>query len=272
MTNITKRIEELKDPVIRTGDTGEPVRQLQQALVSLGYSIDIDGVYGSGTTAAVIDFQKTHQLVIDGVCGPKTISTLLNGAGHSKFLSEADLKVAAAELSCDVGAIKAAHLVESAGKGFFDDGRPKILYERHIMRRRLIEYKIDPVPYIAKFPNLVNTERGGYLGGVKEYDRLAQAQTIHKRAAMESCSWGAYQIMGYYYKLFGYANVEEMVADVYISEAKQLELFVKFIKADPRLLKAIQNKDWVTFATAYNGTANVDAYSSKLTNAYRLSV
>lgn len=271
MVNTTSSIEQLKDSVIKLGDSGDQVKQVQTALKALGYYVDADGVYGNITANAVAIFQKNNGLVIDGVCGPKTLSIIFKNKVTEKFLSEADLENAASQLNCSVCAVKATHTVESAGKGFFDDGRPKILYERHVMRRRLIEYKIDPTPYIQKFPNLVNITRGGYLGGVKEYDRLTQAQNIHKRAAMESCSWGAYQIMGYYYKLFGYSNVEEMVSDLNLNEAKHLELFVKFIKADARLLKAIQNNDWVTFATVYNGPANVAIYSTRLKQAFQLN-
>jgi N-acetylmuramidase len=53
------------------------------------------------------------------------------------------------------------------------------------------------------------------------------------------------------------------------SVQRQLQAFVQFILADPRLLKALQNKDWPTFARIYNGPAYAKYdYDIKVANAY----
>jgi len=53
------------------------VRVLQRRLASLGYSPGpIDGRYGPLTEAAVMDFQATHGLVVDGLDGPLTMAAL----------------------------------------------------------------------------------------------------------------------------------------------------------------------------------------------------
>lgn len=57
---------------LRYGMTGESVKTLQSALNRAGYSLTVDGVFGSNTTKAVKDFQQKHGLLADGVCGPKT--------------------------------------------------------------------------------------------------------------------------------------------------------------------------------------------------------
>ncbi len=55
----------------------EEIKAIQKKLMDLGYDPKgVDGVYGSGTRAAVKQFQKDHGLVADGVCGPMTKAAL----------------------------------------------------------------------------------------------------------------------------------------------------------------------------------------------------
>ena len=63
--------------VSRPGDRGSHVKQLQKALKAAGfYTGSIDGIYGSGTTAAVKAFQRRHGLTRDGIAGKVTIRLL----------------------------------------------------------------------------------------------------------------------------------------------------------------------------------------------------
>ena len=65
------------EPVLRTGSRGEDVKTLQSRLHDLGYYTgEIDGQFGAGTKAAVIDFQKANGLDPDGMAGSET-KTLL---------------------------------------------------------------------------------------------------------------------------------------------------------------------------------------------------
>ena len=58
---------------LRVGSSGTDVKKLQQALITLGYDPGkVDGIYGVKTRAAVREFQFYHDLVADGVAGPKT--------------------------------------------------------------------------------------------------------------------------------------------------------------------------------------------------------
>jgi peptidoglycan hydrolase-like protein with peptidoglycan-binding domain len=54
------------------GAVGPAVRQIQIALVALGYPLDVDGGYGPRTEAAVRDFQQRNGLEVDGIAGPDT--------------------------------------------------------------------------------------------------------------------------------------------------------------------------------------------------------
>ena len=50
---------------------------IQNALVSHGYAVDVDGYFGPGTEQAVRDFQRIEGLEVDGLVGPNTWSTLV---------------------------------------------------------------------------------------------------------------------------------------------------------------------------------------------------
>jgi chitosanase len=55
---------------------GEDVREVQQALSKANFPVEVDGVFGSKTENAVKDFQKSRQLVPDGIVGPATRRSL----------------------------------------------------------------------------------------------------------------------------------------------------------------------------------------------------
>jgi len=64
-------------PVLRKGDRGQAVRELQDMLKRLGHNPGpIDGVFGPKTEAAVKAFQKAARIAVDGVVGPQTWSTI----------------------------------------------------------------------------------------------------------------------------------------------------------------------------------------------------
>ena len=67
----------LDDGVLVRGERGAPVLELQQALAALGiYKGAIDGKFGHGTEAAVLEFQRAHDLSADGWAGPKTLAAI----------------------------------------------------------------------------------------------------------------------------------------------------------------------------------------------------
>ncbi|PAX59803.1 peptidoglycan-binding domain-containing protein [Brunnivagina elsteri] len=63
--------------VLKEGSKGAEVTKLQENLKKLNfYSGIVDGIFGAKTKEAVINFQKSQQLVADGIVGEKTWSKL----------------------------------------------------------------------------------------------------------------------------------------------------------------------------------------------------
>lgn len=255
--------------LIKLGDLGDAVREVERLLTEQGYNVKEDALFDKNTEKAVIEFQRKMGLVIDGLVGEKTLNTLRTRNKNPKVLTQSDIANAALKLGVNTASLQAVNEVESQGSGFFEDGRAKILFERHIMYRRLKAADYDADALATKNPKLVNTAPGGYRGGWPEYTRLKSAQTIDHDIALESCSWGQFQIMGYHWKNLGYSSVQSFVACMQKSEQAQLDAFVKFIQADPALHKALKARKWAEFARIYNGPAyKNNMYDIKLVRAY----
>ncbi len=63
--------------IFKLNDSGPGVKRLQTALQGAGFNPGvIDGSFGPGTLAAVIGFQKSQELVPDGVAGVRTQAAL----------------------------------------------------------------------------------------------------------------------------------------------------------------------------------------------------
>ncbi len=65
--------------VLRAGDTGDAIRDLQHRLIGAGHSIAPAelGTFGRGTERAVRDFQQARRIRVDGLVGPETWTALV---------------------------------------------------------------------------------------------------------------------------------------------------------------------------------------------------
>ncbi|MBH3400768.1 N-acetylmuramidase family protein [Pseudomonas fluorescens] len=263
---------------LRHGDRSQAVRMLQKNLNNHGAKLDVDGSYGDDTEAAVRAYQLKVGLVVDGVAGEKT-QTSLAGGDCAQLLRNNDLIAAAERLGVPLASIYAINEVESKRKGFLDNGKPVILFERHIMHRQLAKVRHegdDPAELkrhadqlAAVNPALVNPKSGGYSGGTAEHQRLSMARLIDDTAALESASWGAFQIMGFQWQRLGYTSVQDFVAAMSAGESQQFDAFTRFIETDPVLHKALKARKWAEFAKLYNGPDyQRNLYDVKLQRAY----
>lgn len=62
---------------VSQGSGGDAVRGAQTALSARGYSVTVDGAFGSGTASAVRSFQTSRGLTSDGIVGPDTWAALV---------------------------------------------------------------------------------------------------------------------------------------------------------------------------------------------------
>lgn len=263
--------------LLRQGATGPAVASLQRDLNRHGADLVTDGIFGPATERAVRRFQRERALVVDGLVGPKTRRALAQGddpKAGGKALRQIDLVGAAEQLGVDLAAVMAINEVESRGTGLHHGGpragQPLILFERHIMRRRLIHHGIDPTPHQQQRSDLVNARPGGYVGGHREHDRLDTAAKIHEAAAIESASWGLFQIMGFHWQHLGYASAHAWREAMRAGEGHQLEAFVRFIERDRGLHAALKRHDWPDVARRYNGpNYAINDYDTKLAAAHR---
>lgn len=170
---------------------------------------------------------------------------------------------AAAELGCELAAIRAVAEVESRGAAFLPSGRPPVLFERHVFHR-LTGGRFD-----AQAPGVSAAKAGGYgAGGEAQHARLAEAMRLDREAALKAASWGRFQIMGFNAALCGWEDVESFVADLCDDEAAQLDAFAGFVRG-ARLDRHLRAKDWAGFARGYNGPGYArNRYDAKLAEAY----
>lgn len=66
-------------PTVKKGAKGNITRLIQERLVSVGFSLTVDGDFGSTTLAKVKKFQSNRGLTSDGIVGKNTWSYLLSG-------------------------------------------------------------------------------------------------------------------------------------------------------------------------------------------------
>lgn len=64
------------DPILRVGNHGQSVLNVQRALLKHGIRVGLDGDFGPGTKAGVARLQKKRGLTPDGVVGPATWAAL----------------------------------------------------------------------------------------------------------------------------------------------------------------------------------------------------
>jgi hypothetical protein len=179
-------------------------------------------------------------------------------------LSDDDYKQAADRLGCEVAAVKAVAEVESGRYGaFLPSGEPVILFERHLFSR------LTGRKYDAQYPDISNRKPGGYGAVSQQHVRLQKAAALDRNAALQSCSWGRFQVLGMNWKSLGYPSLQDFVNSMYASEAGHLDSFIRYVETNG-LGKYLKSKNWAGFAKGYNGPSYKQySYDTKLAAAYK---
>lgn len=242
--------------------------------------------------------QRWAGVTDDGVFGPATARAILARAGITRpaapppetgrapfdraaFLArhvntsapaigQSDILLAAARLNVSPAHIRMVMKVESGGRSFDNAGRPVILFEPHVFHKRT-GGRYGPSPY-----SYARWKERPYP---KSYDgrwaQMADAAAKDEEAALESASWGLFQIMGYHWEAFGHANVQAFVATMVESEAGHLAAAVRYIEVNglgPALRKcrAGDPDSCRDFARGFNGAGYArNSYHIKMAEALR---
>jgi hypothetical protein len=271
---------ELKRGMLKSPESIKQVVLLQSLLAEIGVPVKVDGVLGNATIAAVKNFQAANGLVVDGVVAEKTWVKLIAAAPNlfakiaALWLSQADLDEVANAINVERAAVKSVYEAEAQGAGFLGL-KPKILFEGHIFWRLLDRAGKKPAQLATGNEDVLypSWTTRFYLGGLQEYDRLEKAKAIDESLALQSASWGLFQIMGNNFRVAGFDSVEAFVDAMMESERAHLDAFASFISETrfqgKSLRELLAAKDWTAFARAYNGPGfRANKYDEKLAAAY----
>jgi len=188
------------------------------------------------------------------------------------FPSARALREAALTLGCDVEAIEAVARIEAGAEGaFLDTGEPVLLFERHAFWRLVLaEHGREAAElWHQAVPDVCNPEPGGYGPVSRQHIRLRVATKLDREIALRSASWGLFQILG---DNCGRCRLtlQDFINAAYRSADEHLRLFVAFILADHRLVEALRDHDWTTFARIYNGpNYALHHYDTRIAAAHR---
>lgn len=242
----------------------------------------VSGQFDNETAIAIRTFQTSAAALLepDGIVSRRgfTISRLeeafLAEPRHQVFtpmcwnhsgdgLKDADFVEAAKTLEVEVAAIRAVAETETKRAAWDELGRPSILFERHKFSTH------SKGLYNRTHPDISFPTAGGYGKVSAQYTKLYRAAVLHEDAALKAASWGMFQILGENHVASGYDTVAAFVDGMMNGEKAQLDAFVAFVGSHRTMKKALQDKDWATFARRYNGPGYAkDNYDTRMKTNY----
>lgn len=230
-------------------------KDLQTFLKSKGfYTGTIDGVVGNGTKQAILNCFQNKK---------------------AKAITQTELEGLALRLGDPSTArIRAVAKVEANGSGWFTDGRPKILFERHKFWKWNDDTSAPKSTYF-NYPSWGNYTTDADKNNINDsYDKLLKACEYDPRAAFKAISMGAFQVMGEYHVAMGYVEPWDMLYACTHDEYNQYLLLVKYIEMNKMQSKflALSSKpdSCRLFAAGYNGKLYYKQdYHGKLASAVK---
>lgn len=197
----------------------------------------------------VRELQALIGTTVDGQFGPKSMQALAAHFANTSApaVNNNDLVAFASRLGCTVAQLKAVAAVESSGNAFDRQGRPRILFERHLFHR-LTDGKWSPASY---------SQSAG--GGYREdsWLKLAQACSKDLDAAFSACSWGKFQVLGLHWSKLGYDSPYALAHSCVIGEGEHYDLLARYVLTfglvDALRSISTDEEDNRAFAHGYNG-------------------
>lgn len=177
-------------------------------------------------------------------------------------------------LMCEPAALRAFAEVEAGPNGAFnDDGTPVVLFERHKFNRhtlgRYLGTKLPSAPKGASWASIAEKGWGGHGPARVQHEKLAFAASLDREAALQSASWGLFQILGENWQQAGFDSLQAFVNAMIRDVDGHLRALVMFIRNNRALLTAVRSKDWPVAAYHFNGPLfKANLYDSKMEAAY----
>jgi hypothetical protein len=176
--------------------------------------------------------------------------------------SERDLELAALQCGVSVAHVLAIAEVESVDVGpFLPTGHPTVLFERHKF------HAFTGGRFAGARPDLSDPSPGGYGRNSEQVGKLRDARALSDRDAVMATSWGAFQIMGFNYKLAGHRTVAAFEHAMRDSAREQILALARFLDATG-LAEKLRRGDTLGFVRGYNGPDHEkNDYHGKFTRA-----
>jgi len=181
-----------------------------------------------------------------------------------------------ARLNIDPADAVGVLITESAGQPFGADGRMVIRFENQLFWRFWGKTNPDVFNRHFRFSAVESWKEhywreqpdGPWLPchtgeNAAEWQVFDFARQFDERAALQSISMGAAQIMGFNYAAVGYLSPEAMFAAFAHDAGAQLRALFRFMEVN-NLVEAIRNKEYRRFAVVYNGPGQPDFYAGKM--------
>ncbi len=196
------------------------------------------------------------------------------------------IEALANDIGVEVAALHAIAAVEVGAIQSVDDGLPTIRFEVHVCLKRTLK-DMSSVIKLENSPPLDawNKDAQWYYSQSRwvrvhsgaqsdEWAALTAASKVDGEAALESASYGVGQLMGFHWLLLGCESPQAMVAEATEGVPAQLDQWGRFLtnEQDGKLITAMNEHDWEGFTRIYNGSGQVDYYSSRMEQMYNEAV
>jgi hypothetical protein len=181
-----------------------------------------------------------------------------------------------ASLNIDPADAVGVLVTESAGQPFGADGRMVIRFENHLFWRFWGKANPETFNQHFRFGTVESWKEhfwrpqpdGPWLSAhtgenAAEWQLFNFARRFDERAAIQSISMGAAQIMGFNYTTVGYPTPEAMFTAFEHDAGAQLRALFRFMEVN-NLVAAIRARDYRRFAVVYNGPGQPDFYAGKM--------
>ena len=265
--------------MVKLNAKGPEVVKVQQMLKMLGLKVATDGDFGTGTLAAVLQFQKQAGVPANGVVEGATEEALLKATEvqRAKLLRDEELHAGAQKVGVAPEALKAVRDVESLGYGFLGSGKAVILFEGHVFWNKLKKAGANPEQFQSGNEDILYPKfiAGNPVYKKDQHARLEKAASLDipgvdaASLAHQSASWGLFQIMGFHHDRLGFPSVHDFCNAMNRSESDQFDIFLRFLQAE-NMLDALRQLKWADFARRYNGEKYAEnRYDVRLATFYQ---